>query len=98
MRFHPTANNVLASISTDTTVKLWDIEKGEEMSSLDDAHDNLIQVTCVCVYLQVKRRQCVNIVTFFVSVYRILYGTTVGLAMQQPARTRVFAYVMHDQQ
>ncbi len=39
-----------------------------------------------------------NIVTFVVSVYRILYGTTVGLAMQQPARTRVFAYVMHDQQ
>ncbi len=39
-----------------------------------------------------------HVVTFAVSVDRILYGTTVGLAMPQHARTRVFAYVMHDQQ
>jgi len=35
LRFHPTAGNVLASTSSDYTVKVWDIEKGEEISSYD---------------------------------------------------------------
>mmetsp|Transcript_35983 Transcript_35983/g.62205 ORF Transcript_35983/g.62205 Transcript_35983/m.62205 type:complete len:439 (-) Transcript_35983:316-1632(-) len=43
LRFHPTASNVLASISADFTVKLWDIEKGSEMFSLDGVHEQLIQ-------------------------------------------------------
>ena len=43
LRFHPTASNVLASVSADQTVKLWDIEKGQEMTSLNDAHRDLIQ-------------------------------------------------------
>jgi coronin-1B/1C/6 len=43
LRFHPTANNVLASTSADQTVKLWDIEKGCEIQSLNDTHDQLIQ-------------------------------------------------------
>lgn len=43
LRFHPTANNVLASTAADQTVKLWDIEKGCEMNSLNDVHDQLIQ-------------------------------------------------------
>lgn len=33
LRFHPTASNVLASASADLSVKLWDIEKGQEMNS-----------------------------------------------------------------
>jgi len=32
-KFHPTTANVLSSISSDMTVKLWDIEKGSEISS-----------------------------------------------------------------
>ena len=28
LRFHPTANNVLGSVSGDFSVKIWDIEKG----------------------------------------------------------------------
>jgi coronin-1B/1C/6 len=43
LRFHPTASNVLASASADLTVKLWDIEKGSEVCSLNDTHQQLIQ-------------------------------------------------------
>lgn len=43
MRFHPTASNVLASTSADYTVKTWDIEMGEEISTYADFGDNLIQ-------------------------------------------------------
>lgn len=43
MRFHPTANNVLASVGGDQCVKLWDIENGQELNSLNGAHDQLIQ-------------------------------------------------------
>ena len=43
VRFHPTASNVLGSCSSDYSVKVWDIEKGEEISSYgemgDLAHD-----------------------------------------------------------
>lgn len=40
---HPTASNVLASAGADQHVKLWDIEKGSEINTLQDVHDNLIQ-------------------------------------------------------
>lgn len=43
LRFHPSANNVLASTSADHTVKIWDIEKAEEISTLDGFGDYLIQ-------------------------------------------------------
>ena len=43
LRFHPTASNVLASTSSDFTPKIWDIEKGVEMHSMDGIHDQLIQ-------------------------------------------------------
>lgn len=43
LRFHPTANNVLASVGADYTVKLWDIEKGGEMITCEGVHDQLIQ-------------------------------------------------------
>jgi len=35
LRFHPTASNVLASTSSDYTVRLWDIEAGHEMNKFD---------------------------------------------------------------
>lgn len=35
LRFHPTASNVLASAGVQT-VKLWDIERGQEVRSLDE--------------------------------------------------------------
>lgn len=40
---HPTASNVLASASSDQHVKLWDIEKGAEINTLHDVHEQLIQ-------------------------------------------------------
>jgi len=43
LRFHPTANNVLASTSADHTVRFWDVEKAEEISTLDGFGDHLIQ-------------------------------------------------------
>jgi len=43
LRFHPTAANVLASTSADYTVKTWDIEMQEEISTFSDFGDNLIQ-------------------------------------------------------
>jgi len=43
LRFHPTASNVLASTSADHTVKIWDVEKAEEISQFEDFGDNLLQ-------------------------------------------------------
>ncbi|KAI9302402.1 hypothetical protein BJ944DRAFT_167359 [Cunninghamella echinulata] len=40
--FHPTADNVLASASTDLTIKLWDIEKGQEKQEIT-GHTEIIQ-------------------------------------------------------
>jgi coronin-1B/1C/6 len=42
LQYHPTASNILLSTSADTTVKTWDIEKGEAITSFDDTPD-LIQ-------------------------------------------------------
>lgn len=39
LRFHPTASNVLASTSSDYTVKLWDVEAGQELATFDDMQD-----------------------------------------------------------
>lgn len=39
LRFHPTAGNVLASTSSDYTVKLWDVEAGHELSTFDEMQD-----------------------------------------------------------
>ena len=43
LKFHPTASNVLASTSSDYTVKIWDVETAEEISSMSDFGTNLIQ-------------------------------------------------------
>lgn len=43
LRFHPGASNVLASTSADYTVKVWDVEKAEAISTYDGFGDNLIQ-------------------------------------------------------
>ena len=34
LQFHPVADNVLASVSADLTIKIWDIEKGKQRSEL----------------------------------------------------------------
>lgn len=39
LRFHPTASNVLASSSSDYTVKLWDIEAGQELATFDEMQE-----------------------------------------------------------
>mmetsp|Transcript_4654 Transcript_4654/g.8336 ORF Transcript_4654/g.8336 Transcript_4654/m.8336 type:complete len:452 (-) Transcript_4654:331-1686(-) len=39
LRYHPSANNVLASTSSDNTVKVWDVEAGQEMSTFEGMHD-----------------------------------------------------------
>ncbi len=39
LRFHPTASNVLASTSSDYTVKLWDIESSQEFTTFDEMQD-----------------------------------------------------------
>ena len=41
VRFHPTASNVLGSASSDMTVKVWDCERGECVSSCDEFGDLL---------------------------------------------------------
>ena len=41
VRFHPTAANVLGSTSSDMTVKVWDCERAECISSCDDFTDLL---------------------------------------------------------
>jgi coronin-1B/1C/6 len=38
-KFHPTAANVLASTAADSSVRLWDIEKAEELSVYDQMGD-----------------------------------------------------------
>jgi coronin-1B/1C/6 len=43
IRFHPAANNVITSIAFDNTLKVWDIEKSQQMISLDDTHQDLPQ-------------------------------------------------------
>merc|ERR1712137_973560 len=42
VNFHPTADNVVATSSTDYTVKVWDIEKGEARSTVS-GHSDIIQ-------------------------------------------------------
>jgi len=42
VKFHPTAANVLASVSADGMVKLWDVEAGREGGSCD-VHQQLVQ-------------------------------------------------------
>jgi WD40 repeat protein len=42
VNFHPCANNILATSASDTTVKLWDIEKGDEMFSIG-GHTDIVQ-------------------------------------------------------
>jgi coronin-1B/1C/6 len=39
VKFNPTAANVLASTAADASVKIWDIERGEELSSYDQMGD-----------------------------------------------------------
>jgi len=39
VRYHPSAANILASTAADGTVKIWDIEKSEAVSSYDDLPD-----------------------------------------------------------
>lgn len=42
VRFHPTASNVLGSVSGDNNIKLWDIEKGSAINTCT-VHEQLIQ-------------------------------------------------------
>jgi len=42
INFHPTANNVLVTASTDLTLKVWDFEKGETKATVE-GHGDLIQ-------------------------------------------------------
>lgn len=39
VRYHPSASNILASTAADGTVKIWDVEKSEAISSYDDLPD-----------------------------------------------------------
>jgi len=43
VKFSPTANNILATTSTDYSVKIWDIEKGRDVLSVDAQHSDIIQ-------------------------------------------------------
>jgi len=43
VKFSPTANNILATTSTDYSVKIWDIEKGKDVLSVDAQHTDIIQ-------------------------------------------------------
>lgn len=51
LRFSPTTDNLLASVGGDNTVKLWDIEAGREVNSLDpQVHDHQLIQDCVWDY------------------------------------------------
>ncbi|KAL7486734.1 hypothetical protein ACHAW6_012334 [Cyclotella cf. meneghiniana] len=39
LRFHPTANNILMSTSSDYTVKIWDIETAQNLTTFEDMTD-----------------------------------------------------------
>ena len=39
LRFHPTAANVLASTAADSSVRIWDIERGEQISAFEQMGD-----------------------------------------------------------
>ena len=39
VQFHPAADNVLASVSADMSIKIWDIEKGQQRSELTGMTD-----------------------------------------------------------
>lgn len=43
VKFHPTANNVLATSGADYAVKVWDIEKGESKVDIEATATDLIQ-------------------------------------------------------
>jgi len=43
VQFNPVANNILATTSTDFSVKVWDIEKGNAVCSVDAQHSDIIQ-------------------------------------------------------
>jgi len=43
VKFNPIANNVLATSSTDLSIKVWDIEKGNAVLSIDGQHGDIIQ-------------------------------------------------------
>jgi coronin-1B/1C/6 len=43
IKFHPTANNVLASGGSDFAIKIWDVEKGTAVLNLEGEHSDLIQ-------------------------------------------------------
>jgi hypothetical protein len=42
VKFSPTANNILATSAGDFSVKVWDIEKGKDVLSIDGQHADLI--------------------------------------------------------
>jgi len=39
IRWHPTASNVISSVAYDNVVKVWDVEKGKEIASVEDHPD-----------------------------------------------------------
>jgi WD40 repeat protein len=43
VKFHPTANNVLATSGADYAVKVWDVEKGEAKYDIEGVATDLIQ-------------------------------------------------------
>jgi len=43
VKFNPVANNILATASTDYSVKIWDIEKGKDILTVDAQHADIIQ-------------------------------------------------------
>lgn len=45
LRFNPTVDNVLASTSSDMSVKIWDIQKAEVINSFDDMGDLTQDIT-----------------------------------------------------
>jgi coronin-1B/1C/6 len=42
VRFSPTANNILATSASDFSVKIWDVEKGKDVLSVDGQHTDFI--------------------------------------------------------
>jgi WD40 repeat protein len=63
LSWHPTTANILASTALDMTVRVWDVEKGQEKLNVKGT----ILVVLVCVYMLTKKWVSCFVVTVWIT-------------------------------